>query len=156
MFLPRATVAAMIDAGEVTAEISAGRCGCTGLDPDALARAARRDHAPAARAAPNVADLAQRNDGIDWPAFIEERIGHWAAAHFDRGQAFWPAPDAGAWASWQAYASRDLTPGLAGLTGFAGACARRCRQTRARPSPAACQALGLTARRRRSTSTGCS
>ena len=118
MFQPRETVATMIDAGEVTAGDLSAAAAAHGLDPEALIRAAKQADKGLAPL-PTIADLAQRNDRVDWPALIEERIGHWAAAHFDRGQAFWPAPDAGVWSSWRAYASRDLTPGLAGLTGFA-------------------------------------
>jgi uncharacterized protein YbcC (UPF0753/DUF2309 family) len=117
MFLRRETVSKMIETGEITisdlSEVAAAR----GLNPADLTRAAREKAAEIA-VLPTVADLAQRKDGVDWPALVEERVGHWAAAQFDRGQAFWPAPTAGAWMSWRAYASRDLTPDIAGLSGF--------------------------------------
>ena len=142
MFLPRATVAAMIDAGEVTAADIAATAAAHGLDPDALMRAARQPAADPAPA-PTVADLARRQDGIDWPTLIEDRVSHWAAGHFDRGQAFWPAPETGAWASWHATASHDLTPALAGLTGFAARVAAMPRDARS-AFAAACVALGLT------------
>ncbi|EBA08020.1 YbcC family protein [Sagittula stellata] len=146
MFLPQHSVAAMIAAGEVTDDDLAAAAAAHGMDPQPLARSAMQEAASPV-VLPTVADLAQRESGVDWPAFIEERIGHWAAAKFDRGQAFWPAPDAGAWKSWRSYASRDLTPGLAGLTGFAAlvasmptearaAFAEACRQLRITPEAA--------------------
>lgn len=142
MFLPRETVAAMIDAGEVTRADLSNAAAAHGLDPDDLIKAAH-EKAQNHRAFPTIADLTQRDDGIEWPALVEERISHWAAAHFDRGQAFWPTPMTGAWVSWRAYASRDLTPGLAGLTGFAA----RVAANPADPHAAfaeACRALDLT------------
>ena len=74
---------------------------------------------PAAEALPTVADLATDASGIDWPAVIARSFGLWAAGHFDRGQAFWtPAPGLDAFASWRAWATNDMTPEIAGLTGF--------------------------------------
>lgn len=142
IFLPRDTVAAMIDAGEVTTRDLFEAAKAHGLDEEELVRAARTE-AEVATPFPTVADLAQREDGVDWPALIEERIGHWAAAHFDRGQAFWPAPDTGAWPSWRAYAARDLTPGLAGLSGFAARMVTTPTDARATFAEAS-RALGLT------------
>lgn len=117
MFLPRESVAAMIDAGDVAPEDLSAAAVSHDIDVGTLTRAAR-ENGCAPGPLPTLADLAQRDSGIDWPALVEERIGLWAGGHFDRGQAFWPAPDSGAWASWRAFASRDLTPGLAGLAGF--------------------------------------
>ncbi len=55
----------------------------------------------------------------DWLSVIEKTFGLWAAGYFDRGQALWtPPPGQNAYAAWQAWASRDLTPEIAGLTGF--------------------------------------
>ncbi|SHJ75236.1 hypothetical protein SAMN04488012_1181 [Palleronia salina] len=142
MFLPRDTVAAMVASGEVSQDDLAGAARAYGLSMDALSRALDETRAPEAPL-PTVADLAQRADGIDWPGLVEDRIGHWAAAQFDKGQAFWPAPDAGAWAAWRAYASRDLTPGLAGLSGFASRVAAMPIDARAAFAEA-CGALGLT------------
>lgn len=69
---------------------------------------------------PTVAHLAQKASGIDWPGLIEDRIGTWAAGYFDTGQALWQVtPGKNAFESWQNFASRDLTPEIAGLTGFA-------------------------------------
>lgn len=83
------------------------------------AAAASLGEGPAPRALPTVADLAAEATGIDWPALIDRCIGLWAAGHFDRGQALWsPTPGAGTFAAWRAWAIHDLTPEIAGLTGF--------------------------------------
>ncbi|SHF87659.1 hypothetical protein SAMN05444339_1185 [Loktanella atrilutea] len=119
MFLPRDTVASMIGSGEVSAADLTAAADTFGIDPKALRYAADESVEPATPL-PCVADLAQARTGINWSALIEERFGLWAAGHFDRGQAFWPAPDGSAWTSWRGFASRDLTPGLAGLAGFPG------------------------------------
>lgn len=75
---------------------------------------------PAPRAIPTVAELAAEASGLDWPGLVAERIGHWAAGYFDRGQALWSAPKGrSAWAAWRAVATRDLTPEVMGLKGFA-------------------------------------
>jgi uncharacterized protein len=67
-----------------------------------------------------VADLAAEVSGIDWPAIISERFGHWAASWWDEGQALWAAPKGrNAYRAWQAVATHDLTPEIAGLDGFA-------------------------------------
>ncbi|MFW5654374.1 MAG: YbcC family protein [Roseicyclus sp.] len=102
----------------------------------------RTPAAPAAQ--PTLADLARKASGTDWPAVIARSFGLWAAGHFDRGQAFWtPAPGLGAFASWRAWATNDMTPEIAGLTGF-------CAHVAAAPDTAerailrAAHALGLT------------
>jgi hypothetical protein len=83
-------------------------------------RAALARPAPAPRALPTVADLAGRATGTDWPGLVAERIGAWAASYFDEGQALWAAPKGrSAYAAWRAVAIRDLTPEIAGLSGFA-------------------------------------
>jgi uncharacterized protein len=69
---------------------------------------------------PTIADLAEEVSDINWPDFVAERIGHWAAGHYDAGQALWPAPKERVWLSWRAFAQRDLTPEIFGLSGFAG------------------------------------
>ena len=70
---------------------------------------------------PSVADLAARVSGIDWPAIIAERFGAWAGGYLDEGQALWAAPRGKcAYRAWQAVATHDLTPEIAGLSGFAG------------------------------------
>ncbi|MEO0547493.1 MAG: DUF2309 domain-containing protein [Pseudomonadota bacterium] len=75
-------------------------------------------------ALPTIADLAADVSGIDWPGLIMDRIGTWAAGYFDAGQALWRVtPGRGAFESWRSFACRDLTPEIAGLTGFAEAVA---------------------------------
>ncbi|MCR9272462.1 MAG: DUF2309 domain-containing protein [Rhodobacteraceae bacterium] len=142
MFLPSETVAAMIDAGEVTAEDLRAAEAAHGMAAGTLQRATRQATAKVA-VLPALADLAQDHSGVDWPAFVEDRIGLWAAAHFDRGQAFWPAPEGRAWTSWRTFASRDLTPELAGLPGFAARIAAMPTDARAAFADA-CLALNLT------------
>ncbi len=72
------------------------------------------------KALPTIADLAAEVSGIDWPGIIAERFSAWAAGYFDEGQALWAAPRGrNAYAAWQAVATHDLTPEIAGLTGFA-------------------------------------
>ncbi|QFT64337.1 YbcC family protein [Roseivivax sp. THAF30] len=142
MFLPRQSVSGMIDSGEITPEDLADAAARHGITSDALRRAARLN-APSVQPLPTVADLAREASGIDWPGLIEERFGSWAAAHFDQGQAFWPAAKGDAWRSWRAYGSRDLTPGLAGLHGFNARVAEAPTDVRA-AFCAACDALGLT------------
>lgn len=72
-----------------------------------------------------VADLAAQACGIDWPALVTDRISHWAAGYFDRGQALWAAPRGRhAYESWRAAAEHDLTPEIAGLDGFCTFAAR--------------------------------
>lgn len=142
MFLPRETVAAMIDAGEVTAEDLLTAEAAHGMAPGTLAKAARQTASKTA-VLPALTDLVQDDSGIDWPALVEDRIGLWAAAHFDRGQAFWPAPVGRAWTSWRTFASRDLTSELAGLSGFAARVAAMPTDARAAFADA-CMALGLT------------
>ncbi|MBB4065380.1 YbcC family protein [Gellertiella hungarica] len=69
---------------------------------------------------PDVASLAARASGIDWPRIVIERIGTFAAGYFDEGQALWAASRAkGAYAAWRLFAMHDLTPEIAGLKGFA-------------------------------------
>ena len=75
--------------------------------------------APAPEALPTVASLAAEATGTDWPAVIARSIGLWAAGHFDRGQALWsPTPGRSAFAAWREWAVHDLTPEIAGLSGF--------------------------------------
>lgn len=86
---------------------------------DAL-KAAARQSTNEPKALPTIADLAAAASGIDWPALIAERFGAWAAGYLDEGQALWAAPRGkGAYAAWRAVATHDLTPEIAGLSGFA-------------------------------------
>src|SRR6056297_2727757 len=96
------------------------------------------------QALPTVADLAARVDGTDWPSIIGRSFGLWAGGHFDRGQALWtPAPGRGAFAAWREWAMHDLTPEIAGLTGF---CAHvtEAPDTADRAILRACERLGIT------------
>ncbi|MBM1218723.1 DUF2309 domain-containing protein [Ponticoccus sp. SC2-23] len=93
---------------------------------------------------PTIADLAAKATGTDWPAIIERTIGLWAAGRFDRGQALWqPRPGEECFAAWRAWASHDLTPEIAGLTGF---CAHvtEAPDTAERAILRAAEALGLS------------
>ncbi|MEH6828327.1 YbcC family protein [Parasphingorhabdus sp.] len=75
---------------------------------------------PTSAALPVIAQLAADASGTDWPGIFTERFGAWAAGHFDAGQALWAAPKGkSAYAAWRAIAMHDLTPEIAGLTGFA-------------------------------------
>ena len=86
----------------------------------AALKAAAREPAEPVRALPTVASLAADVSGTDWPGFINERFGAWAAAYFDEGQALWAAPRAkSAFAAWRTFATQDLTPEIIGLQGFA-------------------------------------
>ena len=92
------------------------------LRPSSLAalKAAAADDAAEPAALPTIAGLAAEASGVDWPALIEDRFGAWAAGYFDEGQALWAAPRGkGAFAAWRAVATHDLTPEIAGLSGFA-------------------------------------
>ncbi|WP_309665930.1 DUF2309 domain-containing protein, partial [Tabrizicola sp.] len=85
----------------------------------ALKAAASQPAAPPC-ALPSVAQLAAEVSGIDWPALANDRISAWAAGHFDTGQALWTTvPGTQAYAAWRSFAAHDLTPEIAGLSGFA-------------------------------------
>ena len=76
---------------------------------------------------------------------IDRSFGLWAAGYFDRGQALWtPRPGHGAFAAWRAWATRDLTPEIAGLTGFCAHVAE-APDTAERAVLRAAERLGLTA-----------
>jgi len=120
----RADFAARLAAGRITEiDLAEAWAACTDpLRPASLA-ALRRSlgaEGPGPVALPSVAELAARTSGTDWPGVVARAIGLWAAGHFDRGQALWtPAPGRSAFAAWREWATHDLTPELAGLTGFA-------------------------------------
>ncbi len=83
-------------------------------------KSAAQSPAPGVSALPTVADLAAEASGIDWPGLIAERFSAWAAGYLDEGQALWAAPcGRGAYTAWRAVATHDLTPEIAGLSGFA-------------------------------------
>lgn len=75
--------------------------------------------APVRNPLPTIAQLAAERTGTDWPALIARTVGLWAAGHFDRGHALWtPAPGQDAYSAWRDWATNDLTPEIAGLSGF--------------------------------------
>ena len=122
--MPRSWYAARLRSGEMTEDDlhaafqsapAAGRPATFAAFKEAI-----QSERPAPRALPTVADLARDADAIDWPGVVAERISHWAAGHFDQGQALWAAGRTdGAYNAWRVIATRDLTPEIAGLTGFA-------------------------------------
>nr|WP_247894460.1 DUF2309 domain-containing protein [Azospirillum sp. B510] len=100
---------------------------------------------PPPKALPTVADLAAEAAGTDWPGLIAERFGSWAAGYFDAGQALWAAPRGkSAYGAWRAVATHDLTPEIAGLTGFAARVADGP-ETAGQAQAAAVARLGLPA-----------
>lgn len=122
--MPRSFYRAHVASGRIAeADLAAAldRSTSTASPPslDALKASMQADGAPVA-AIPTVADLAARVSGVDWPSLVAERFGAWAASYFDEGQALWSAPkDRGAFAAWRWFATRDLTPEIAGLRNFA-------------------------------------
>ena len=122
--MPRGWYSARIADGTVSDDdLVAALSGATGSHRPgsvaALKAAANQPSAPI-KAVPTIADLAAEASGIDWPGIIAERFGAWAAAYFDEGQALWAAPKGrSAYAAWQAVATHDLTPEIAGLSDFA-------------------------------------
>jgi uncharacterized protein YbcC (UPF0753/DUF2309 family) len=88
--------------------------------PDVAAlKAAASCNTAKPQALPSIAQLSAEVSGIDWPRLIAERFGAWAAGYFDEGQALWAAPRGqGAYGAWRATAINDLTPEIAGLSGF--------------------------------------
>lgn len=146
--LPRAEYAAKVASGEITEDdLAAALVACASpLKPVDLALLKARLTMPtlAPQPLPTLADLAAVETGEDWPATIARCMGLWAAGHFDLGQALWtPAPGRGAYAAWRDWATHDLTPEIAGLSGF-------CAHVAAAPDSAerailrAAERLGLT------------
>ncbi len=121
--MPRDWYHAQIADGRIaTIDLDAALAACPHANrPDgvaALVAAAKSDRAGPVRL-PTVADLVAEIGGTDWPAILADRLGVWAAARFDAGQALWKAPQGrNAWASWRAFAAHDLTPEILGLRGF--------------------------------------
>ncbi|NVO14162.1 MAG: DUF2309 domain-containing protein [Rhodoplanes sp.] len=104
---------------DIAAALASAPAAVRPADVAALKAAAAQPARPP-KALPTVADLAADVSATDWPGLIGERIGSWAAAHFDDGQALWSAPrGSGAYAAWRAMAIHDLTPEIIGLDGFA-------------------------------------
>jgi uncharacterized protein YbcC (UPF0753/DUF2309 family) len=122
--MPRAWYLERLRSGEITDDdLAAALSAAPARErPATLAalKAATEAQVASPRAVPTVADLAAQATGVDWPALIAERIGHWAGGYFDKGQSLWAAPTGrSAWVAWRATATRDLTPEIMGLEGFA-------------------------------------
>ncbi|SEM16353.1 hypothetical protein SAMN04488077_102289 [Roseovarius tolerans] len=144
----RADYAAMLARGEMSEDdLAAALYACQSpVKPVDLAYLKARITGPSEmpQVLPTVADLAARVDGTDWPSIIGRSFGLWAGGHFDRGQALWtPAPGRGAFAAWREWAMHDLTPEIAGLSGF---CAHvtEAPDTADRAILRACERLGIT------------
>ena len=147
--MPRGHYAAKAASGEVTeGDIIAALVPGVTLE---MVRAALAQPVPvpvpaaAAARVPTVADLAAEASGIDWPAIMADRIGLWAASHFDMGQALWQAAKGrSAFDAWRGFAGHDLTPEIEGLSGFAALVAEA--PDEAWPALArSVQALGISA-----------
>ena len=84
-----------------------------------LEDALRAERASACKV-PTLADIAMTATGTDWPTIIEDCIGRWAAAYFDRGGALRQGASQAqtAWKSWQFWAQHDRTAQLLGLADF--------------------------------------
>ncbi len=121
--MPRAWYAERIASGAITeadlaAALHAAPEANRPADVAAL-RAALAEPEPNAAALPTIAELVAEATGTDWPGIIAERLGAFAGAWFDAGQALWPVSRRGSfYASWRAAALRDLTPEILGLPGF--------------------------------------
>ena len=118
IFPDRSEYAARIADGRIKVDHLASAATRAGLTAADLQDAAKRS-TPVEAALPTVAYLVADKTGVAWPDFVADRISLWAAVHFDEGQALWPAPKGGIFASWRAFGSRDLSTGIAGLPGFA-------------------------------------
>jgi uncharacterized protein YbcC (UPF0753/DUF2309 family) len=146
--LPRADYAAKVATGAITDEdLADALLACASpLKPVDLAGLVGRLNVPRPqiRALPTLAELSAQATGMDWPAVMQRTIGLWAAGHFDQGQALWtPAPGQGAFAAWRAWASHDLTPEAAGLSGFCALVAS-APDTAERALLRACETLGIS------------
>ena len=145
---PRADQADKVKSGSITdKDLADALFACASPQkPADLTALKARLHAPSAnvQALPTLADLATKATGRDWSAVIGRTVGLWAAGHFDRGQALWtPAPGQGTFAAWRAWASHDLTPEAAGLSGFCAHVAS-APDTAERALLRACETLGIT------------
>ena len=122
--MPRAWYAERLNSGEIAEEDlqAAFEAAPAALRPktfSALKEAARAERI-APHAGATVAELARDVAAIDWPGIVNDRISHWASGYFDQGQALWSnVQPGGAYAAWRTIATHDLTPEIAGLSGFA-------------------------------------
>ncbi|MGX6646476.1 YbcC family protein [Maricaulaceae bacterium MS644] len=148
MTRPRALYAAQIRSGHILdidlqGALDAETDARKPRDLAALIAAAQTECAPP-QALPSVADLAAEATGVDWPSVFEKTFGLWASGYFDEGQALWtPAPGQSAYSGWQAWATHDLTPEIAGLDGFCAHVAA-APDTAARAIVRAVETLGVT------------
>jgi uncharacterized protein YbcC (UPF0753/DUF2309 family) len=122
--MPRAWYRAKVAAGQITgADLAAALAAAPGhARPTSIAalKDAVKLDGSAPIALPTMADLVAEVTSVAWPEIVADRIGAWAAGHFDEGQALWAAPRGrSAYAAWRAFATHDLTPEIAGLAGFA-------------------------------------
>ncbi len=145
---PRKLYAAQIEAGHILDADLQGALDAEadGRKPRDLAslKAAAQTEGASPQALPSVADLAAETTGVDWPSVLEKTFGLWASGYFDEGQALWtPAPGQSAYAAWQAWATHDLTPEIAGLDGFCAHVAA-APDTAARAIVRAVETLGVT------------
>ncbi|MEM8849475.1 MAG: DUF2309 domain-containing protein [Pseudomonadota bacterium] len=140
---PRAELAEMVSDGRIHGDDLAAAAVALDMEIDAL-RAAIATQAADPAPMPTIADLAAESTGTDWPDFVADRIGLWASTHYDQGQALWPALGGTAFASWRAFAMRDLTPGLFGLPGLPARVAALSDEPRI-AFAIACEALALDA-----------
>jgi hypothetical protein len=146
---PRAVLGAKVAAGEISDDDLAAAliASPSPVKPQDLAWLKARMHSPAPVlvALPTVASLAAKATSTDWPAVIDRSFGLWATCYFDRGQALWtPRPGHGTYAAWREWATHDLTPEIAGLTGFCAHVAE-APDTAERAILRAADRLGLTA-----------
>ena len=113
-----------IGADHLTAALAEARArGESALPPDAasLEKLLREGAAPPPLAlVPTVADVVSVATGNDWNRILVERIGAWAAAWFDEGQASWRSPfrHLRPYAAFRTEASLDRTPEIFGARGF--------------------------------------
>ncbi len=93
-------------------------------DVDGLIKLLQRDPLASSYAlVPTVPDVVGSLHGHDWGATVVERIGAWAAAYFDEGQASWRSPwqKLPPYEAFRAEAALDATPELLGARGFRAA-----------------------------------
>jgi uncharacterized protein YbcC (UPF0753/DUF2309 family) len=122
--LPRAWYVDKVRSGEITDADIQTACQELGLSQGTLGSDdLTKDTSifnPAEHVLASIAGLATDWAGTNWVELIEDRIGSWASAYFDEGQALWPMTSGkGAWSSWLSWAQHDLTPEIFGLKNFA-------------------------------------
>ncbi len=120
--MPRDFYREQIAAGRITRSDIAEALRQWGRSPDVVAfeQSLENDGPRVTHPMPLVTDLVGRLDGQDWSNFVLERISHYCAAYFDRGQALWSLPfkDASLYGGWIRYARLDQSARLMGLHGL--------------------------------------